>query len=239
MSEELNKPIKVKPLINDAYWFQVAKNLVDDSYNQINRSAERFEKLILWLWGIYTPLVGLGASGVHLLSRVNYNLFSIILLVVPSIVLLFAYWFTTKASSSVLMKIKDHRSPEMIKEAFNDSLKKKGFDYLIAQILAGIACALIPIALLVSHIQMKQEIQFSAKLDESKRYVMVNGFFPDKEKVRISINRQPAKEYSLINSILQIQIPFDIQNVKGNILEVYAEWKEGDVYYRIIRREKH
>ena len=60
-SKEINteeKP-KFRSHLNEGYWFDVGKRLVDGAETNLNTSAEKFEKLILWFWGIYTTIVGL------------------------------------------------------------------------------------------------------------------------------------------------------------------------------------
>jgi hypothetical protein len=60
-------------------------------------------------------------------------------LVLPSVILLIAYWLTTAASTSAMVEF-EHRSPDSIREAFMDGLKTKGRFYTLARLFAFLAC---------------------------------------------------------------------------------------------------
>lgn len=116
---------KYRSHLHEGYWFDVGKRLIDDSEVNINNSAEKFEKLILWFWGVYTSIVGLGAGGFTVFLGKSISIGTLIGLIIPSVILLIAYWLTTAASTSAIVSF-EHRSPDSIREAFMDGLKEKG-----------------------------------------------------------------------------------------------------------------
>lgn len=238
-NEEPIKKEKPKPLINDFYWFEVAKDLIDKAPEHINDSADKFKDLILWLWGIYTPIIGLGSSALSLFSKTSYSTTAIGLLVLPSIVLLFAYWAATKARSSANVKF-EPRSPEDIERAYFEGLKEKNKYYRLSQILAGISCALIPIAIMTANVSKSDEIKFKTAVAEKS--ILVSGKFPNQNQVTVFLDKRNLGQRILIDNILQanIELTEEELNRLGSAegLEVFAEYTSDDMIFRIGNRLK-
>lgn len=150
MSDEKNKPV-ARPQVNDEYWFAKLREMLDEAPERINTSSENFEKLIIWLWGIYTTLLGLGSGAAKILWNQSYSGKYLWLLVAPSVLLLIAYWLATKARSSVVLKIKEHRAAGLIKKNYLKSLVIKNHFYFAAQVLTLLSCLSIPITIWLSN----------------------------------------------------------------------------------------
>lgn len=232
--EPIVKKDKPKPLINDAYWFGIAKDLIDKAPDNINASADKFKDLILWLWGIYTPIIGIGSTALSLFSKTEYSAAAVILLVFPSIVLLFAYWAATRAATSANVKF-EPRSPEDIERAFYEGLREKSKFYRLSQILAGVSCALIPIAIMTASISKKEETKFKTVLSEKS--VLLSGKFPEQSQITVFIENKNIGKRVLLDSTLQTNIELGEEELaklnSGQELEIFAEYVSGDLIYRI------
>ena len=235
-AQNQDKPNKPKPTISDSYWFDVSKDLVDKAPDRINTSAASFEKLILWLWGIYTPVIGLGTTSLTIFSKVDYSKLTISLLVIPSFFLLIAYWMATKAQSSFLMEF-EPRSPDSIRDAFMFSLKEKGKYYKYSQLLALVSCAFIPMAILLSNISKEDKVELFIELNkETPNRVEISGRFPGKQEVNLLINSDNVRKVKLIDSKLQTSL--DLNDDSAKPLEVSVEWQDGDLKQRLTRTLK-
>lgn len=235
-TEIADKPNKPKPLINDFYWFEISKDLVDKAPDRINDSSQRFEKLILWLWGTYTPIIGLGSGGLALLNKVDYSKFTISLLLMPCFVLLIAYWLATKAQSSFRMEF-EPRSPDSIRDAYMFSLQEKGRYYRWSQLLTLAACAFVPLAILLSNISKEDKVEVSIELNkEIPNQIEISGKIPGKQEVDILINSENKRKIKLIDSKFNTFV--DSRDYNEKRLEVSIEWLDGELKQRLTRTLK-
>lgn len=235
----LPKKEKPKPLTDDFYWFQVAKDLVDKGPERIGESAGKFEELLKWLWGIYTPLIGLGGSALAIYLNVQYTFFTILLLVLPSFLLLLGYWAATMAKSAVVVSFEQNEIAS-IKNAYNQTVEVRRHYYQLAQLFTLFACTLIPIAILISHAGQKSKINFTASLHSNQKCIILSGEFPGKEEVKISyLNKssEPIKTFGK-SSFIYKEICLNEEELKNSSIEVYAEYTEDDGKIRIVREIK-
>jgi hypothetical protein len=229
-SKEINteeKP-KFRSHLNEGYWFDVGKRLVDGAETNLNTSAEKFEKLILWFWGIYTTIVGLGAGGFTVFAGKSISIGTLMGLVLPSVILLIAYWLTTAASTSAMVEF-EHRSPDSIREAFMDGLKTKGRFYTLARLFAFLACLAIPLTIFLANRTQSGDFEvLNTEANGDSVILMISGFVPKKSQFELTIH---LKE----NTILQkgdtdtghfaIEVPVPITSKSATIR---LWWNESD-----------
>ena len=111
---------KVRPKIDDAYWFDYSENLINQHLQSRNEAADKLQNLVLWLWGIYTTLSSVGFA----LSEKDISTDTKILIACGSAALIIVYWLTVWAQMPVLLKF-DPRSPTQIKKAYVKSVTTK------------------------------------------------------------------------------------------------------------------
>ncbi|MBK6607415.1 MAG: hypothetical protein IPL26_06570 [Leptospiraceae bacterium] len=178
---------KYRSHLHEDYWFDVGKRLIDDSEVNINNSAEKFEKLILWFWGVYTSIVGLGAGGFTVFLGKSISIGTLIGLIIPSVILLIAYWLTTAASTSAIVSF-EHRSPDSIREAFMDGLKEKGRYYNLARIFAFLACLFIPLTIFLANRVQSGDFEVLRINSAGDNYdISLSGIVPKGSKYELSI----------------------------------------------------
>lgn len=178
---------KYRSHLHEGYWFDVGKRLVDDSEVNINNSAEKFEKLILWFWGIYTSIVGLGAGGFTVFLGKSISIGTLVGMILPSVILLIAYWLTTAASTSAIVSF-EHRSPDSIREAFMDGLKEKGRYYNLARIFAFLACLVIPMTIFIANRVQSGDFEVLRVKSAGDNYnISLSGNVPKGSRYELSI----------------------------------------------------
>lgn len=181
-----------KTELNDAYWFSIAKDMVSGAHDRLDKSIDSFEKLILWLWGIYTPLIGIGAGVINALQpQQQLSTTSLIVFLLPSLTLLVSYWLTTKAKSSTTVKF-DHRVVDQIKSEFNFSLATKNYYFTRAKVLILVSFLLFPVALFVYHYPDKNGQQTVYTMDVKKSAINTGIY-----RITISANLPREKEITL------------------------------------------
>lgn len=184
-------PVEQKPKyrshLHEGYWFDLGKKLVDEAETNINASSEKFEKLILWFWGVYTSIVGLGAGGFTIILGKSISILTLAGLVLPSVILLVAYWLTTAASTSAIVEF-EHRSPDSIRDAFMDGMKIKGRFYNLARIFAFIACLAIPLTIfLANRIQSGDFEILRIKSENGIHTISVSGLVPKGSSYELTV----------------------------------------------------
>ncbi len=238
---------ELEPKITPQFWFDLSKNLVEGVPEKINSSVEQFEKLTIWLWGIYTPLVGIGTSAVGILGNFFPSVWTMLLILIPCFSLLFSYWFLSKARSSVIVSF--HADDYFnIKQEYENMIKTKNFYFSLAQKITLVTCALIPISIFSYYLD---KIVFFAKpnfvvkvLEEPKKVsVSISGFFPlvdEEELIHLKVTAD-EKEISLPFSAflnpkqkviyLELELPEKTQEVKASL-----EWKASREEKRILSK---
>lgn len=136
---------KVKPKIDDAFWFTYSESLVNKHQQERNEAAGKLQNLVLWLWGIYTTFasVGFALAGKDLTTGTK------ILISAASGALIVVYWLTVWAQMPMCLEF-DPRSPTEIKEAYEKSVKAKAGRLNLTIFVSLIASVLVTSALVVA-----------------------------------------------------------------------------------------
>lgn len=231
-----------KPQVHDGFWYEKSKQFIEDSDKKTIASAEKLEKLILWLWGIYTSIIGLGAGGLSAFAKIEIHWIAIFIFLLPSILLLWAYWFVTMSMSIVPSNF-DPRDVVGIKKAYKDATIEKTKRYNCAKYTTLFACGLIPILIFSTAVLNSYKVDFQAHKSSipskpEKTIISINGDFPSSKEFSIfiynlkdmSIVYPPVKYSTVQKAKLQTSVEVDTNKINGD-LGVAIEWEE-DVFTR-------
>ncbi|MDX1958346.1 MAG: hypothetical protein SFU98_07220 [Leptospiraceae bacterium] len=219
---------KYRSHLHEGYWFEVGKRLVDNSELNINTSAEKFEKLILWFWGVYTSIVGLGAGGFTIFLGKSISIITLVGMILPSVILLIAYWLTTAASTSAIVSF-EHRSPDSIREAFMEGLREKGRYYNLARIFAFLACLFIPVTIFLANRVQSGDFEVLRIKSSLEQYsITLSGIVPKSSRYEVSIFAEDKTisrkgETDTGHFVEEILIPMENKSVK-----IRLWWTESD-----------
>lgn len=241
------------PQINGGFWYGIAKELSSNLPEKIDSMSERLEKFILWLWGVYTPIIGIGSTGLVLLGKTLPVWYASIVILAPCISLIFAYYYIVRAREVVVDKYNPD-SPEKIKEFYDNICVQKRKNYSIAHKITTFTCAiLIPFGLLLANVKNNpNSIEFYSEVTTSKDNkklvtLYVSGDFEVKDvnkKLLIKLLDENQKPIEGIE-IRYLQHPskshivhttYDIATESKKLFSV-LEWNESAEYKHIITKE--
>jgi hypothetical protein len=133
------------PAVDDAHWFAFSKTFVDSAIARRDAAAETLQKLVLWLWGVYTASATVGFA----LSGKELSLGSTAVIASASVALILLYWATAWIQLPPLTQF-DPRSPDDIRDAYNRVVLVKSRRLAFATALSLVAAAMVSVALVVA-----------------------------------------------------------------------------------------
>lgn len=232
---------KVKPTVDDQFWFDFSKEMVESASTTRNKAAAKLQQLIAWLWGVYTASAAVGIA----LSKTSYPLLVVVLIASPSAILIFAYWFTVWVQMPVKVRF-DPRIPDDIKDAYMRGVKMKGRKLICAIGLSLAAALLVSIALIAASLSKQGAAPFfeaycykEQKLD----FIALSGQFPADKKIFLRIFPIP-RFGTPVESKKIVYITTESGELNTNIkldfiadrYEVIAKWMENDDLLHSLRR---
>lgn len=131
-----------KPLVDDAYWFEYSKKMVDQGGQKSEEIVKKFQTLVAWLWPIYTA----GAAVGFPLADKNLSPAVTLLIVSASAAMILVYWLTVWIQVPLLVKF-DARSPTQIREAASRISKTRNRRALITAGVSLVAAMLVALSL--------------------------------------------------------------------------------------------
>jgi hypothetical protein len=108
-----------EPKINDQFWFDLSEGMVKNSVDNLNKSYDNINTMIIWGWGIYT-----GSSIFTIEYKKITEWWILAILVMPYLLFIFTYWKSIIGKNPVSIKF-DGRSPDEIKEAYELTFESK------------------------------------------------------------------------------------------------------------------
>ncbi len=229
----------VKPKVDDQYWFDLSKEMVQSAAASRNEAAAKLQSMIVWFWGIYTASAAVGIA----LSETSYSLPVILLIASPSAVLIAAYWLAAWVQVPVRVQF-DPRIPMDIKRAYLKGIKTKSRKLASALAVSLIAAILVTSALIAASLSKQTApSNFAAyhHAKEGRDIIALSGHFPVDTKIVLRITPLPrpvsaaiSEEFLYVTSPsgeLQASIELDSAADK---YEVTAEWKEKDGLVRSL-----
>jgi len=240
-----NQAQRTVPRVNDQYWFDWSKSLVDSTITRNDQAAEKLQTLAGWLWGIYTAstAVGFGLAGKSL------SLLSTVLIAAASLSIVAVYWASVWAQYPKLVRF-DPRDPDAIQTSYRALLKSKRFRLNLALLLSSAAAALVVVALVTASItserpavSISESVAIISTVDDEP-ILSVTASISDAEHVVVSVITSEAGEkpileipYALDSSgHLQVEIPIE-SDASGIV--VMLEWMTSDgTTVRVSREAK-
>src|SRR6266568_2507572 len=137
------------PAIDDQYWFNLSKTLVDASTKARDDAAAKLQTTITWFWTVYTAAVTISVGAGLPAKRFPPAVF--VLLALPSVILIVAYWMTVRAQMPVDLEF-DPRSPDDIQRAYNSGLGKKERALSLALFFSFLAALALGAALVTASV---------------------------------------------------------------------------------------
>ncbi len=111
-------------VITPLYWLKWAKNSFENSIENLEKGAEKLEKLVGSFWIVYTTLYGVGGVFVVNFTEYNVPLPAICLLALPVFLLMLSYWSCYRAQMPVDAYI-DPVRPNIIYDGYVKIFNKK------------------------------------------------------------------------------------------------------------------
>lgn len=229
-----SKP-KPCPLVDDAYYYNYGKDLFDNTLPRLNTTAEKLEKFILWLWGIYTPVIGLGSGFVQFFTNIKFSYLVYGLLLVPVFLLMLAYRFSLRVQSSWTGYF-DPNSPGTVFDFHENSINFKEFNLKVTNFFVYLSILAIPLALFLALSNIKPpdakiewdfqtKLTYDTKLDKTR--ITINGKIPEKLAYKIILKSGTSEkleefEFPPSNDGI-VQVYFDISN-KPESVKITLEW---------------
>ncbi len=230
MSDE----IITKPKIDDAYWFDYSQKLVDGAVTTRDKMAENFQKLVIWLWGIYTATAAVGFA----LSEKALSFWPTILIASASASLIAVYWATIWIQIPVNVEF-DPRSPTEINKTHKDIVAVKDKRIKITLVLSILAAIMVSLSIIFASVSKKHktiEPGFEASIHSTDegRMLALTGVVGKTEKVAIYVRPiltdstfgkartfffTPTEEGLIQTSILTSGVKTDTSN-----LDVTLQW---------------
>lgn len=148
MSDE----VIIKPKIDDAYWFDYSQKLVDGAVTTRDKMAENFQKLVIWLWGIYTATAAVGFA----LSEKALSFWPTFLIASASALLIAVYWCSIWIQIPIQVEF-DPRSPTEINKTHKDIVATKDKRIKFTLILSILAAIMVSLSIIFASVSKKQK----------------------------------------------------------------------------------
>jgi hypothetical protein len=233
-------------MINDQYWFEFSKLLVENAQQSREKVAEKLQALVVWLWGIYTAATSVGFA----LSNKDISAEILILIISGSLSLILVYWATVWIQLPIQIEF-DPRSPTEIAEAYEEGMKIKDkrlkFTFLLTAFSIILVSAGFVAASTINHVA-SDSYDLKAKIfdNNSKSYLALTAFVGKVDKVKITVipinengdkDLTNGKEFFFLptdEGYVQVSLPLEIA---PNNLLVEFEWVNGEGTYFTLSRK--
>jgi len=176
----------VVPKIDDAYWFKYSEEIVAGAQQKREAAAEAIQKLVVWLWGIYTASAAVGFT----LSGKEFSFWPAVIIAAASGSLIIVYWGTVWVQVPIPLKF-DPRSPTEIESAYNKSVAIKSRRLSITLFASVIAAIMVSFALIVASVSKPvnhdySDVAASIEAIDGKPVVSILAWVGETKKVSIT-----------------------------------------------------
>lgn len=207
------------------FWTETAKRLITEPDVQITESASKQERLILWLWGIYTPVIGFGSIGLSYFTASSFSPLLKIIFFTPCITLIIAYFCSVMAQSSEKLNSFNMDNPADIEQKFKDAIQKKESKYNIAQNLILFSIAFITISFFLIALQNKPKPKNEFKAVWQKEKIHIRAKITGSSRADLYLNKKPFKSYPVLkDGIIQDTIEYKPADQKS--IELQLIWSQ-------------
>ncbi len=228
---------QTSPMINDQYWFEFSKLLVENAQQSREKIAEKLQALVVWLWGIYTAATSVGFA----LSNKDISAEILILIISGSLSLILVYWATVWVQLPIQVEF-DPRSPTEIAQAYEEGMKIKNKRLKYTFLLTAFSIILVSAGFVatstINH-SNSDSYNFRAKIfdNKSKSYLALTAFVGKVDTVKITVtpvNESGDKDmtngkefFFLPTDEGYIQVSWPLETTSNNLL-VEFEWLNGE-----------
>jgi hypothetical protein len=234
----MSQPAKpVVPLIDHAYWFDYSKKMIDGAQNKREAAAASIQKLVVWLWGIYTASAAIGFT----LSGKELSFWPAILIAAASGALIIVYWGTVWVQVPITIAF-DPRSPTEIESAYSKAVKTKSFRLSMTLFGSVIAAIMVSLALMVASVVKPVKQDYSNIITDVEEYngrqiLSVTAWVGETDKVVVTATPllpdnkkgESAQAYILPSKegLVQTSMPIPANSYKTILLELQWTSKSG------------
>lgn len=138
---------KTKPTIDHQYWFDFSKKLTENAIPLRESAAEGMQKLVIWLWGIYTAVAAVGFA----LSGKQLEFWPTLIIAIPSGLLIIVYWGAVWVQMPKRVNF-DYRDPEDIQKAYSVIVETKDRRLAITTFMSVAAAIMVSVGLVVASV---------------------------------------------------------------------------------------
>lgn len=231
-----------KPLIDDDYWFEYSKKLMDEGAKGSSEIAKKFQTLVAWLWPIYTA----GAAVGFPLADKRLAPGTTGLIVLASAAMILVYWLTVWMQVPVRVRF-DPRIPQEIRNTYSLISRTKNRRTLITAGVSLVAAMLVALSLALASLspsssgqapnleaflgknQDPQQLSLcvtNINADPGHPLVMVRARTPEKE-----VKGSPRLLKPTAKGLLQTSLPMDPPVEKITVL---VSWRgEKGLHYQL------
>jgi hypothetical protein len=229
------------PQINNQFWFDFAKEWVQQSVTKLEGASAKIQTMVGWLWGVYTAGASIGVA----LTRLSYPSYVNILIATPSVLLIAAYCLAAQVQMPTKI-IADPNTPSKIQMDYANLVASKynrlkwslGFTFS-----AAIMVAVALVGASFNRQSSAPSFQAAMHTQNGRDTVAVTGHFTPDTEVVLTIASYPGTEGSNVlkelpyvtssSGDVQTNIALDSTSQKYN---VSVTWKEKDGLVQLMQR---
>lgn len=179
-------PAAFGPEIDDAYWFNYSKTIVDGALKSRDDAADKLQTFVGWLWTVYTAGTAIGFS----LGKLSLELGPALLVSSPVVALVIVYWMTVWVRVPVLRTF-DPQIPSRIALVYAENVKEKQKRLKLTLVAAAGAALLVACALFfastVPSASSAPSLQTVIHAERDPKQLFVTGNLGNTAKVAVTV----------------------------------------------------
>ena len=238
-------PNPPRPAIDDRFWFAISAKLALRLLSTRTEAAKQIQTFTGWLWTVYSAGALIGIS----LAQARFPLIVTILIALPSLLLILAYWQAMWAQMPIPLSF-DPRSPDLIRDAYLAGTKqalKRLQNAISLSLAAGVSVAVaLFLAATVDRISATPTaFDVNATYLALEKQVVVTGDFAPDTKIAFTVTpiledgshgqSNAFEQVSGSSGRLNMNVPLD-SPTKLSGFEVSASWLAEDGLKRLLSR---
>jgi hypothetical protein len=214
---------KPRPRIDDQFWFDRSRMMIEASISSRHDAANKLQGLIGWLWTVYAVVTGakltlIGIAGVR--DTVGF--------VLAALALIAAYALAVKTQMPSPVQF-DPRDPNEIRDVYFEAARRKGW-WLLATMVTAM------IALITASPSSVYDCTLSISTIDDSTYLIVEADQPRNALLRISTNGQVTEEKVLLLRGTRPHASIAIQP-SSHIRKAMLSWRTNDNTEMTVARD--
>lgn len=228
----------VGPKVNDSFWFDYSETLVSSAQEKREKAAGSLQKLVIWLWGIYTASAAVGFT----LSDHAPSFWPTFIIASASALLIAVYWGTVWIQMPILLEF-DPRSPTEISEAHRTSVVIMNSRLRVTVFLSILAAIMVSLSIIFASVSTEQKnlvpgFEALIHLPDKGRILALTGYVGKAEKVIVYVRpilsdstSVKTHSFALIpseNGFIQTSLSITMIKPDSSNLYVTLQWVDSD-----------